>query len=85
MPFGIKTAREEFQRRQNEVVEGLPGVYSVVDDILIYAEGETEEEATADHDRNLHALMERCREHNCKLNPDKLKLKENMIIQVKTV
>ena len=75
MPFGIKTASEEFQRRQNEVVEGLPGVHSVVDDILIYGEGETEEYAMKDHDRKFHALMERCRERNLKLNPDKLKLK----------
>ena len=75
MPFGISTASEEFQRRQDEVVEGLPGVLSVVDDIIIYGEGDTEEEAIRDHDSKFRALMERCRERNLKLNRNKLKLK----------
>ena len=42
---------------------------------MIYSEGETEEEGIADHDRKVHALMERCRVCNLKLIPDKLKLK----------
>jgi hypothetical protein len=45
MPFSINTAPEEFQRRQDQAVEGLPGVKSIFDDILVYGEGDTEEEA----------------------------------------
>ncbi|CAC5410926.1 unnamed protein product [Mytilus coruscus] len=75
MPFGLSSAPEEYQRRQDQTVEGLPGVRSIVDDILIYGEGDTEEEAIDDHDRKFRALMERCRERNLKLNKEKLKLK----------
>ncbi|CAC5426704.1 unnamed protein product [Mytilus coruscus] len=62
MPFGLSSAPEEYQR-------------SIVDDILIYGEGDTEEKAIDDHDRKFRALMERCRERNLKLNKEKLKLK----------
>ncbi|XP_063441937.1 uncharacterized protein K02A2.6-like [Mytilus trossulus] len=75
MPFGLSSAPEEYQRRQDQTVEGLPGVRSIVDDILIYGEGDTEEEAIDDHDRKFRALMERCRERNSKLNKEKFKLK----------
>ena len=34
MPFGIRPAPEEFQRRLNESLEGLEGVRAVADDIL---------------------------------------------------
>ena len=75
MPFGIATAPEEYQRRQHEVLEGLPGVHVIADDILITGQGESEEEAMADHDRNLTDLLERAREVNLKLNAKKLRLK----------
>lgn len=75
MPFDITSAPEEYQRRQDQAVEGIPGVKSIIDDILIYGEGKTEEEAIKDHDRKFRLLMERCRERNIKLNKDKLKLK----------
>ena len=75
MPFGISTAPEEFQRRQHEAVEGLPGVISVYDDILIFGEGDTTDEAMVDHDKKMNALMERCKERNITLNKDKIQLK----------
>ncbi|XP_048579022.1 uncharacterized protein K02A2.6-like [Nematostella vectensis] len=75
MPFGIKSAPEEFQRRINECIEGLPNIAAVHDDIIIYGTGETEEEAMACHDAALKDLLDRCREHNLKLNPKKLKFK----------
>ena len=75
MPFGIATAPEEYQRRQHEALEGLPGIYVIADDILITGQGETREEALQDHDHNLIALLKRAREVNLKLNPKKLKLR----------
>ena len=75
LPFGISSAPEEFQRRQHEVIEGLAGVINVADDILIFGKGNTYEEASEDHDKNLIALLDRCRERNLKLNPRKLKFK----------
>ena len=62
MPFGLSTAHEEYQRRQDQAVEGLSGIHSVADNILVYGEGDTEEAAIVDHDRKLRALMGRCRE-----------------------
>ena len=79
MPFGIATAPEEYQRRQHEVLEGLPGIHVIADDILITGQGETQEEALRDHDRNLVALLQRAREVNLKLNPKKLKLRLNEV------
>ena len=75
MPFGISSAPEVFQRKQHEAVEGLSGVKCIHDDILIFGEGSTVEEATWDHDCKLRALMERCRERNIKLNEAKVKLR----------
>ena len=79
MPFGISTAPEEFQRRQHEAVEGLPGVISVHDDILIYGKGDTKEDAIANHDKNVRALMQRCKERNVTLSKDKIQLKMSQV------
>ena len=43
MPFGLAPAPEEFQRRQHQVLEGLPGVLTIHNDILLYGEGDTYE------------------------------------------
>ena len=74
--IGISTAPEEYQRRQDQAVEGLPGVSSIIDDILVYGEGDTEEEPVQDHDKKLKALMERWRERGLVLNKDKRRLRE---------
>ena len=52
MPFGIATTPEEYQRRQHEVLEGLPGIYVIADNILITGHGESKKDALKDHDRN---------------------------------
>ncbi|XP_041460922.1 uncharacterized protein K02A2.6-like [Lytechinus variegatus] len=75
LPFGIASAPEEFQRRLDEALEGLQGVRTIADDILVYGEGDTMTDAEVDHDTKLRALMERCREKNLKLNKQKLKFK----------
>ena len=62
MLFGILTAPEEFQRRQHELFEGLPGVTVIADDILVYGSGDTVENAAADHDQK------RARNCNLKIN-----------------
>ena len=35
LPFGLISAQDEFQRKMDEVFEGLPGVTPLVDEILI--------------------------------------------------
>jgi len=38
MPFGIKSASEVFQKKNEEAFSGIPGVHIVADDIIIAAE-----------------------------------------------
>ena len=76
MPFGISVAPEEFQRRIDENLEGLEGVKAIADDILIWGGGDTTEEATANHDKRLLALLERCQQKNIKLNMEKFQLRK---------
>ena len=50
MPFGISPAPEEFQRRLHDVIEGLDGVMTVADDIIVFGVGDTEDAALRDND-----------------------------------
>ena len=49
----------------------------MADDVLITGKEETFAEAVKNHDENLLALLQRCREKNIELNKDKLKFKCN--------
>ena len=60
------------QRSLNEAVEELDGVRTIADDIIIFGVGDRGDEAVADHDRKLLALMERCRQRDIKLNKAKI-------------
>lgn len=53
MLFGISPSPEIFQARMHVLVEGLPGVEFIVDDILVSGSGETTAAAEADHDHNV--------------------------------
>ena len=75
MSFGISPAPECFQRKLDQNLEGLNGVYKIADDILITGRGSSMNEAVKDHDANLLKLLHRCRERNLKLNRGKLQLK----------
>ena len=66
---------EIFQKRVNQALAGLEGILDIVDDILIYGVGDTEEQANADHDQKLTRRLERCQSQGIALNPDKLKLR----------
>lgn len=56
-------------------LEGLDGTINIADDILVYGEGNNFEDAQADHDRRLIALMERFHQRSIKLNAGKLRFK----------
>ena len=75
MPFGISSAPEVFQRRMHELIEGLHGVEVVADDFVAIGFGSTQEEAIADHDKNLVGLLQRCERRNIHLNADKIKFR----------
>ena len=74
MPFGLSASSEIFQHL-NHALESLPGVLCIADDILVYGTGETDEEATANHDRSLQHLLQRWKNRGIVLNPDKMKLR----------
>ena len=75
MPFGISVAPEEFQRRIDGNSED-DGVKAIADDILIWGDGETIEEATANHDERPLTLVERCKQKNIKLSKEKFQLRK---------
>ena len=58
----------------NEVLSGLRNVVCIADDILCFGTGDTLEEALADHDRCMIALLNRCREKGLHLNKEKLQI-----------
>ena len=75
MPFGLETASDEFQCRQAQALEGLPGVETIVDDVLIYGSGDTLDQAENDHDNNLLRLLDRARQKRLVFNASKIRLK----------
>ena len=60
MSLGIKPASKEYQRKQEEILEGLKGVETIHDDILVLRYGETTQEALENPDVNLENLLRRC-------------------------
>ena len=49
MPFGITPAPEIFQNRLEAALSGFVGVKAIVDDLLVFGEGETVEKAIEQH------------------------------------
>ena len=80
MPFGISSAPEVFQRKMHELIEGMTGVEVVADDFIVVGYGETFEEATRHHDRNLFEFLKRCETKNVRLNAEKLKLRQSHVL-----
>ena len=68
LPFGISVASEIFQKRLNQALDRLDGLLTIHDDMVVYGVGDTEEEAMADHNKNLEQFLQRCRQKGVKLN-----------------
>ena len=63
-------------------MEGLDGIAIIADDILVYGTGDTcirHEEAEANHDANVIALMERAIVKDLRFNPIKFQFKKTEI------
>ena len=69
MPFGISSASEVMQKRNEEAFGDIPGVYVIADDIIIAATDE------AEHDAITHKVMLRARDKNVKFNKTKIQFK----------
>ena len=65
VPFGISSASEIFQRKMEELLEGLRGVECYQDDIIVH--GRTVEE----HNSVLQTVLQRIKESGLKLNQQK--------------
>lgn len=65
LPYGINSASEVYHARVRQLLEGLDGVDSFVDDIIVW--GSTQEE----HDRRLKGLFERAKIVGIKFNREK--------------
>jgi len=67
MPFGLKNAPATFQRLMDQTLSGLQGaeLFVYMDDVVVYAS------SLREHDIKMNKLMERLREANLKLQPDK--------------
>ena len=69
LAMGLSLASDVFEMIIKDMIKGLPGVINIADDLLIF--GSTIEE----HDKNLLAALERCKEIGLTLNPRKFKFK----------
>ena len=56
LPMGIRSSQDIFQRKVDEMLEGLLGVTSICDDILVF--GRTR----AEHDSNLEKVLQKSRD-----------------------
>ena len=79
MPFGVNSAPEVWQRRMREHIEGLKGVEVIADDFVIVGYGNTPAEWQSDHDQNVRAFLNRCRERNLKPNEKKARLRQQEV------
>ena len=70
LPFGLGVSQDIFQARMDEILEGLPGVVGITDDVCVH--GKDEEE----HDRNLKALMDRAKETGLVFSSDKRTIRQ---------
>jgi hypothetical protein len=71
LPFGLKVSSEIFQRKLDEALGDLDGVFCIVDDVIIAGCGQTEADAEKDNQRKLAKVLEKCAEKNIILNDDK--------------
>ena len=70
LPFGIRCASEIYRRIMDQMLEGVNGAYSIIDDILIAGRDVHE------HDKILKEVIKRATEFNLKLNYDKCSIRQ---------
>ena len=67
----ITPSSKVFQTRMIEQFQGVNGVRIIRDDCLVEGFGNNSHQAINNHNQNLRAFMQRCREINIKVNLDK--------------
>ena len=69
MPFGISSASEVMQKRNEEAFSDIQGVNVIADDLIIAARNEIE------HDAIMHRVLQRARRENVVFNAGKIQFK----------
>lgn len=64
-PFGLSSMQEIFNKKMDDIIDGLPGVAKSTDDFLVYAKTE------AEHNTRLHTLLQKFKEYSVTLNRSK--------------
>ena len=67
MVMGNSPASAECHKRVRQMMEGIPGVLQIKDDVLVHGKGQ-------DHDESLRKVLARFQEWGCTLRRDKCKL-----------
>ena len=73
---------EIFQKRLDNAIDGLDGVRTVADNILITGNGITMQDPVADNDEKLKKLFEHRKAKQIKLNSDKIALKKVSMLYI---
>ena len=73
MPFGISSVPEHFQKCMNEIIDGLPGVLYLMDDILVYGNDQNE------HDTRLDTVLAKIQDAGITLNKEKCEFAKTSI------
>ena len=76
MPFGISSASEVMQKRNEEAFADMQGVNVIADDLIIAAENETE------HDAIIHKMLQRARKENVVFNATKIQYKVTTVAYI---
>jgi len=76
MPFGLKNAPATFQRLMDNVLSGLQSneLFVYMDNIVVYAK------SLREHEIEINRLMQRLREANLKLQPDKCEFLRHEVV-----
>ena len=72
-PMGLTTSGDEYNRRGDEALQGIPETVKIVDDVLSY------ESDYQKHLNNVWEILNRCKEYSITLNPDKFEFAQEEV------
>jgi len=79
LPFGLSVSSEIFQRKLHEALNGLDGIFTIADDIIVAGCGESDEISKKDNETKREKLYKRCEEQNIMLNEEKTDMGKSII------
>ena len=68
LAMGLSLSSDVFESTIRDIIKDVHGVVNIADDILVFGKD------AGEHDRNLLALLDKCREVNLTLNPKKIEV-----------